>query len=84
MPKQFKRKDLYELVAEHLNKSNYKPFSAREFKPHNIESYISRVNRGLTNPDLFIEKSIKLITKQLIQNATIKNSAIAKSTEKSV
>ncbi len=61
MAKQFKQKDLYEIVANNLNKKGIKPFSARQFSPHSIQSFISR---GLK--DTVIEKEINKVRNQLI------------------
>lgn len=33
---------LYQQVAENLNKKGYQPFSAREWKAHNVQSIVSR------------------------------------------
>jgi len=68
--KKFKQKDLHQLVAEQLNQDGIVPFSARDYKPHNIESYISKSRRGLIplNPD--IEKRIKQVTLKLSKNVT--------------
>lgn len=76
MRKPYKQKDLYQAVADDLNKSGILPASAREFKPHNIESYFSKSRRGLIliNPE--IEKRIVHYQKQLT-NVTLKNSTIA-------
>lgn len=37
-----KKMELYQRVAENLNKMGYQPFSAREWKAHNIQSIVSR------------------------------------------
>lgn len=76
MAKLFKQKDLYQAVADDLNKAGILPNSARKFSPHNIMSYISKTRRGLilVNPE--IEKRIVQISKQL-SNVTIQNSTIA-------
>lgn len=34
--------DLYRQVAENLNQMGYEPFSAREWKAHNIQSIVSK------------------------------------------
>jgi hypothetical protein len=48
------------MVADNLNKMGYLPHSAREFKPHNIQSIISRkVNDPVINAE--IEKVINIL-----------------------
>lgn len=76
MAKAFRQKDLYQLVSDDLNASGIIPFSARDFKPHNIESYLSKSRRGLIKINPEIEKRITHYTKQL-SNVTIQNSTIA-------
>ena len=66
MAKLFKQKDLYQAVAEDLNRAGVLPTSAREFKPHTIESYLSRSRRGLIRVEPEIEKRIVQYSKQLI------------------
>jgi len=37
-----KKMSLYQQVADNLNKMGYQPFSAREWKAHNVQSIVSR------------------------------------------
>lgn len=62
MAKEFRKKDLYELVASNLNQKGIKPFSARQFSPHSIQSFISRKLK-----DPVIEKEINKVRNQLIK-----------------
>lgn len=55
-----KQYEINQMVAENLNKMGYLPHSAREFKPHNIQSIISRkVNDPVINAE--IEKVINIL-----------------------
>lgn len=68
MPKMYKQKELYKLVADRLNAKGILPTTARQFYPHSIESYQSRLYRGLIKRNSIIDAEIIEAQKQLLNH----------------
>jgi len=56
-----KKMTLYQQVADNLNKKGYQPFSAREWKAHNVQSIVSRKLE-----DKVVWKEIEKVSKQML------------------